>query len=114
MANGSQVSIEIFSQQIPYFDEVPDLVRQGVATRASQANQCFLRNKVCFDNSVDPIFRQILMEAETSGGLLFAVPEDQAQTAVDKLQQTDCPEAAIVGQVQTDSELMDDFTIQVV
>ena len=54
------------------------------------------------------------MEAETSGGLLFAVPEDQAQTAVDKLQQTDCPEAAIVGQVQTDSELMDDFTIQVV
>ena len=54
------------------------------------------------------------MEAETSGGLLFALPEDQAQTAVDKLQQTDCPEAAIVGQVKTDSELTDGFTIQVV
>ena len=114
MASGNQVSIEVFSHQVPYFDQVPDLVRQGVATRAFQANQRFLRNKVSFDNSVGPICRQILMEAETSGGLLFAVPENQAQIAVDKLQQTDCPEAAIVGQVKTDSELTDGFTIQVV
>ena len=100
MATGSGVTIDIFSQQIPYFDFVPELVRQGIATRAASANQNFLKDKITFADNVDPTLRQILLEAETSGGLLFSLPENEASVALDKLRQADCPEATVVGQVK--------------
>ncbi len=100
MATGSGVTIDIFSQEIPYFDFVPELVRQGIATRAASANQDFLKDKITFSDNVDPTLRQILLEAETSGGLLFSLPENEARIALDKLRQADCPEATVVGQVK--------------
>ena len=100
MATGSGVVIDIFSQEVPYFDLVPELVRQGISTRAGSANQEFLQEKVSFSTNVDKTLKQILLEAETSGGLLFSLPEDEVSVALDKLKHADCPEAAVVGQVK--------------
>ena len=41
------------------------------------------------------------MEAETSGGLLFALPAENADAAVAELHARDCPEAAVIGEVVT-------------
>ena len=41
----------------------------------------------------------ILMEAETSGGLLFSLSAENADAAVSELRAADCPEAAIIGEV---------------
>ncbi len=100
MATGSGVVIDIFSQEVPYFDLVPELVGQGISTRAGSANQEFLQDKVSFAKNIDVTLKQILLEAETSGGLLFSLPEDEVSVALDKLKQADCPEAAVVGQVK--------------
>ena len=52
MATGSGVVIDIFSQEVPYFDLVPELVGQGISTRAGSANQEFLQDKVSFAKNI--------------------------------------------------------------
>jgi len=47
----------------------------------------------------DEAMRHILMEAETSGGLLFSLPAENADAALAELYAVDCPEAAVVGEV---------------
>lgn len=113
MAEGNNVALKIDSRAVPFFTEAPELVAQDTYTQAYLANMAFLADKVNFHESVarGPVpgnlstkrnvdtMRHILMEAETSGGLLFALPPENADAAVTELHAGDCPEAAIIGEV---------------
>lgn len=113
MAEGNNVALKIDSRAVPFFTEAPELVAQDTYTQAYLANMAFLADKVSFHESVtrEPVsrnlstkrnvdtMRHILMEAETSGGLLFALPPENADAAVTELHAGDCPEAAIIGEV---------------
>lgn len=113
MAEGNNVALKIDSRAVPFFTEAPELVAQDTYTQAYLANMAFLADKVSFHESVarGPVsrnlstkrnvdsMRHILMEAETSGGLLFALPPENADAAVTELHAGDCPEAAIIGEV---------------
>ena len=97
MAQGNGVRLEIFSEKVPYFDEAPPLVKKKIYTRAYLSNTKFLDGVVTFDPTVSEEMRHILMEAETSGGLLFALSEADADAALAELHERDCPEAAVIG-----------------
>ena len=99
MAEGNDVCLKIDSNAVPYFDEAPELVAKKTYTQAYLANTKFLRDKVSFRASVSEEMRHILMEAETSGGLLFAISPEHADAALTELHGVDCPEAAIIGEV---------------
>lgn len=99
MASGNNVRLKINSNEVPYFEDAPALVAKKTYTQAYLANTEFLSDKVTFNSSVSEEMRHILMEAETSGGLLFAVPAENADAAVKALHESDCPEAAVVGEV---------------
>ena len=104
MADGNGVKLEIFANQVPYFEDAPKLVKKDVYTRAYLANTKFLDGKVTFDPGVSDEMRHILLQAETSGGLLFALPEANADAALAELHERDCPEAAVIGRVAEASE----------
>ncbi len=99
MAEGNTVGLRIESAAVPYFAEAPRLVQQDTYTQAYVANTVFLSEKVTFHAKAHEVMRHILMEAETSGGLLFALPAENADAALAELHATDCPEAAIIGEV---------------
>ncbi len=99
MAAGNGVRLRIDSKSVPYFEDAPELVAKNTYTQAYIANSAFLSDCVTFDSSVSEAMRHILMEAETSGGLLFSVPAENADAAVQELHAADCPEAAIIGEV---------------
>ena len=61
----------------------------------------FLADKVTFHTDSDAI-HHILMEAETSGGLLFSLPAENADAAIAELHAADCPEAAVIGEVMAE------------
>ena len=88
-----------FAEKIPVFDGAPQLVKKKTYTRAYAANTKFLDGIVTFEPGVSEEMRHVLMEAETSGGLLFAVPEAEASETLTELHERDCPEAAVVGRV---------------
>ncbi len=99
MAAGNNVRLKINSGAVPYFEDAPWLVKKKTYTQAYLANTDFLSDKVTFKSSVTEEMRHILMEAETSGGLLFALPAENAEAAVKELHSLDCPEAAVIGDV---------------
>jgi selenide,water dikinase len=99
MAGGNDVRLQINSSAVPFFEDAPALVAKKTYTQAYLANTKFLSDKVTFRSSVSEAMRHILMEAETSGGLLFALPAEDADAAVQELHVNDCPEAAIIGEV---------------
>ena len=99
MAGGNDVRLQINSSAVPFFEDAPALVAKKTYTQAYLANTKFLSDKVTFRSSVSEAMRHILMEAETSGGLLFALPAEDADAAVQELHANDCPEAAIIGEV---------------
>ena len=99
MAGGNDVRLQINSSDVPFFKDAPVLVAKKTYTQAYLANTKFLSDKVTFRSSVSEAMRHILMEAETSGGLLFALPVEDADAAIQELHANDCPEAAIIGEV---------------
>ena len=99
MAEGNDVRLQINSSAVTFFEDAPALVAKKTYTQAYLANTKFLSDKVTFRSSVSEAMRHILMEAETSGGLLFALPVEDADAAVQELHANDCPEAAIIGEV---------------
>ena len=90
MAAGNDVRLKIDSGAVPYFADAPALVAQDTYTQAYLANMTFLADKVTFHTDSDAM-RHILMEAETSGGLLFSLPAENADAAIAELHATDCP-----------------------
>ena len=79
-------------------------MRVGNALLGRQAEQLcrfdvILGDAIAFDDSVTPEWRQLLMEAETSGGLLLSVDPSQADDVVDALKLKGCAQAAVVGRV---------------
>ena len=98
MAAGNDARLKIDSRAVPYFPDAPGLVAQDTYTQAYLANMAFLADKVTFRTDSDAM-RHILMEAETSGGLLFALRAENADAALAELHAADCPEAAVVGEV---------------
>ena len=121
MADGNNVALKIDSRAVPFFAEAPELVAQDTYTQAYLANMAFLADKVTFHEGIETgrarlpgevktgrarlpgesvdVMRHILMEAETSGGLLFALSAEHADAALNELHAGDCPEAAIIGEV---------------
>ena len=99
MASGNSIRLRIESKSVPYFEDAPELVAKNTYTQAYVANSEFLSDCVSFDSAVSEEMQHILMEAETSGGLLFSVPAENADAAVQELHAADCPEAAIIGEV---------------
>jgi selenide,water dikinase len=101
MAKGSAVGVRLFAEQVPVLDGVLDLIRSGTATRAPRANSAFVGEHLHFGEGVPQERRPLLLEAETSGGLLIAVAPETAQPALDALRSRGCTYAAHVGVVES-------------
>ncbi len=91
----SDVDVEIGTHAVPLLPHAHALAAAGQIPGGSQANLDFVSPRVEFAEHVDAPTRLLLADAQTSGGLLFALPADQARSLVATL---GAP-AAIVGRV---------------
>ena len=73
-ATRSNCGLRIDAKSVPLLPNVLAYTRNGVRTRAAQRNPEHFGQSVHFADTVAPEHRQVLWEAETSGGLLLAVP----------------------------------------
>ena len=67
--------LRIKAESVPLLPHVLAYARNGVRTRAAQRNPEHFGTSVRFADTVMPELRQVLWEAETSGGLLLAIPQ---------------------------------------
>ncbi|MEZ5148545.1 MAG: selenide, water dikinase SelD [Bacteroidales bacterium] len=99
MADGSKVSIRINSKAIPTLPSVMDLIEMGCIPGAAFRNQEFTDADCEFEDAVDYNHKMLVLDAQTSGGLLMAVKPKDAEAVVEQLKKSGYPNSAIVGEV---------------
>jgi selenide, water dikinase len=104
MALASNVCIVLNQEAAPLLPEVRDLILLGLLPAGSYANRNYCAHQVHQRRLVDPVLLDLLADAQTSGGLLVALPEDQAQALLADLQSLGVPNAALLGHVANGGE----------
>lgn len=92
----SDVDVELDAHEVPLLPHAHALAASGQVPGGSKANLEFVAPRVQFADGVDEATRLLLADAQTSGGLLFALPAAEAQRLVTAI---GAP-CAIVGRVR--------------
>ena len=81
-----------------------DLARSGNKTRASASNRSFIDARIEVENDVDPLLTEFIFDAQTSGGLLISVPEDNSAEMIDRIRTAGAEATCVIGHVEPRGE----------
>ena len=98
MAKGSGKEIVIRQADVPVLPRVRELAENGFVPGGTKNNYAHVEPDIHFPAAMDQTDRYILCDAVTSGGLLIAVDQSQAQALLTELQGRGV-EAALIGEV---------------
>jgi len=99
MAIASNVTIKIISSQVPVFPGTFELIKMGCIPNASFRNLDYTDGSFIIEDNVDYDHKMMLMDAQTSGGLLIAAPAGSENKMLKDLIEGGYPDTAIVGEV---------------
>ncbi|MDR2034750.1 MAG: selenide, water dikinase SelD [Helicobacteraceae bacterium] len=95
-----EISFEIEWQKTPYLRAALSFASIGIAPGGTLANREFAKPNVRFEKALKTEEELILFDAQTSGGLLLAVADNQAQRCLDAIKKAGDESAAIIGNVR--------------
>ena len=98
MAQGSQCTIHIQVDKVPYHPEALELASMGLIPAGAYRNRTYAEAAVTVRGNISRAQQDILYDPQTSGGLLFAIPEAEAEACLDAMR-NEIPDAAIIGYV---------------
>ncbi|MBN2600896.1 MAG: selenide, water dikinase SelD [Candidatus Marinimicrobia bacterium] len=96
LGNGT-VSAAIQYSRVPVIPNTIDMIRRNIIPGGTDANLEYLEDKIAWKKTISKITKILLSDAQTSGGLLFAIPEPFADQMVKELQKNGIPEATLIG-----------------
>ncbi len=99
MVVDSGLGMRITAEDVPIYPEARNYAAMGLVPAGTYNNRLFREAFVDFDEKVDAITRDILFDAQTSGGLVIVVVPEDAETLLTALKEGGIPEAAIIGEV---------------
>ncbi len=79
MCKASGVSAEIQFDNLPFLEGVDSLAKDGVIPGGTKRNLRYVSKFVSFADTLSDSQKIMASDAQTSGGLLVALPQDQAQ-----------------------------------
>ena len=102
MTSASGTGARVSLQAVPVLSEAWELVKEGICPGGSTRNHQALQGKVKWAPEITEEAQLILCDAQTSGGLLIAVPKAKSQEMVRRLQAVKVPAAAKIGEIIED------------
>ncbi len=99
-----KINICLESQAIPLVEEAIEFAKMGIVPGGSCGNERAIRHLCAFHLSKDSKFKDLeilLFDAQTSGGLVFALPQTEAKTLLAKLQDNGIESAKIIGCIES-------------
>jgi selenide,water dikinase len=109
MCRASEVGARVSSSAPGVLPGTLALIGEGCVPGGTNRNRSAVDNAVIWNGGVDEAHRTLLCDAQTSGGMLAAVPADEAEPLRDALENAGYA-AAVIGEFETES---DTPTIQV-
>ncbi len=98
LAEGSGVSVEFFSEQMPVIDGAEDLAKMGIIPGGMYTNRKYMEGAV-ENHCENEALLDIMYDPQTSGGLLISIPEEQRKKAMEALEKMGRTSFAEVGRV---------------
>ena len=98
MAAGSGVTIRIYSRRLPLLPGALELAEMGIIPAGAYRNRDYVMPRLSVGENVPQARLDLISDPQTSGGLLIALPMEEAGALVDALR-ADCPDSAIIGTV---------------
>ena len=98
MAQGSNCTLHIQVDKVPYHAEALELAAMGLIPAGAYRNREYAQAGVAVQGKFSLAMEDILYDPQTSGGLRFAIPAEEAEACLAQLKQT-IPQAAIIGYV---------------
>jgi selenide,water dikinase len=98
MASGSGVSLVLDSAALPVLPDALSLAGEGSVTGGSKRNRAYLDPNVAIRSSVGRNLVEIAFDPQTSGGLLIALPHEEAAGLVAALHARGVAHACVVGE----------------
>jgi selenide,water dikinase len=99
MTSGSGVAARLRAGAVPVQDGVRELAEQDVVPGGTKRNHAGLEGVVRWAPEIDQAEQLVLADAQTSGGLLIAVPAERAEALRGALERAGTPSAAEIGQI---------------
>ena len=105
MAQGSHLTAEIDANALPLLPQAADMAAMGIIPAGAYHNRSHFAELVEIAGSVPLALSDVLFDPQTSGGLLYAVPEKDAQALFGRLRDA-LPTVAIVGQMKAPDDVL--------
>ncbi|MBN2667672.1 MAG: selenide, water dikinase SelD [Bacteroidales bacterium] len=99
MTVGSQVDAEIYSNEVLLLPEVEDLATAGVIPGGTKNNMAYVEKHIKWGSQISNPMKYILCDAQTSGGLLLAVPSNNAERILEIIKNVSIHPAKIIGKI---------------
>lgn len=98
MLVASEVGARVVLSRVPVLEEAWDLAARDCVPDGSHSNHRYLAQFVRFDPTITRAQQLVLCDAQTSGGLLMAVPPERTGALLGVLEETE-PAVAVIGEV---------------
>jgi len=85
MARGSGVSVELDSCALPFMEQAEELASFGLIPAGTYRNREHCSCRTTISESAEELRALLAFDAQTSGGLLLAVPQERVQEACERL-----------------------------
>ncbi|NOY59173.1 MAG: selenide, water dikinase SelD [Calditrichaeota bacterium] len=98
MTRGSKVDARIHHDRVAIIEEAWEFAGAGIVPGGTLSNLDYVSKFVTWRESVPDLARTLLVDAQTSGGLLFAIPPDDAESALIALQKKCTTKVTMIGE----------------
>lgn len=95
VCQASNVSASIDFSKLEFFSSVLDLAKSGIIPGGTKRNLKYVEQFIHFNPDLDDVQKLLTADAQTSGGLLITLAEDQAKSYIEKTNNS----STIIGQI---------------
>lgn len=100
MAQASQVFVDLYVKKVPVITDALSYAEMGLVPAGSYNNREYTGHLVDRAQVAD-VYYDLLYDPQSSGGLLFSIPQEQADLAMQRLKEAELDtKTAIIGEVR--------------
>ena len=100
MAQGCSSEVVLDYKALPVYPDVREMYKKGETTGSNRANRDMVgRYGVVMDCDLSRVEEELLYDPQTSGGLLLALPKEQAGACVEKMHGAGVAAAVQIGEI---------------
>jgi len=104
MTRASKVDAVIYAGKVPVIEEAWDLAAAGAVPGGTLSNLDFVSDTIEWDGKISRTNRLILCDAQTSGGLIIALPQGKKDRLLKALKENGVVGSAEIGEFTADGE----------